>query len=144
MRKIIFLLFLFCLSWALEIQGLEGTLAVLRGRTERVVLKLKNNTSETENLKIDFFADKQALDQQYLDLLESVARQPEIAVPPNSEREYVFQIKTNEQTELGEYLFWLTFSKEIHTQNNDSGDFIVHDVCYYPVRFACRIVNALD
>jgi len=139
MRKIILLLLLSGLVWALEIQGPAEPVTILRGRTERLVLRLKNDTNETEKIKPGFFSGRQPAEAVFLTMPEN-----ELTLRPFSEQECVLQIRTADFAEPGDYLYWLTFSRDIHRQSNESGDFTVQDIHYYPLQFVCRIVKTID
>ncbi|MDR1997273.1 MAG: hypothetical protein LBQ83_02995 [Candidatus Margulisbacteria bacterium] len=131
---------------ALEIAGTEAAVDVLRGQTARVELTLKNNTPQAENIRVDYLLEKYPDGQpdNYLELLAGLEKAREFTLGPGAEQKYAFPIKTGEHTAAGGYLFWLVFSKVVHTQSNEEGDFIVQDAVYYPLRLNCRIVNNIE
>jgi len=129
MYKVIILLFLSGLVWSLEIQGPVGPLPVYTRRAERVFLRLKNDTGEIEKIKPALFSGEGII----LEMPKN-----ELTLYPFSEQEYVLKVMASCIDEPGEHLYWLTFTRDRHTQSNESGDFTVQDVYYYPLQFVCR------
>ncbi|GBR76712.1 hypothetical protein NO2_1219 [Candidatus Termititenax persephonae] len=140
MRKLCLGLLLSGFLLALEVTGPQEVFTLERNQSARLTVVLNNPGSQPAAVKVSYFLDQSPDDEQqrnYLTLLDSLQRRPEVALAPNSYQNYTWEIRTAADTAYGEYLFWVVFSVDSFTQNSDDGDFVVQDVSYFPVRLNC-------
>ena len=141
MRKLGGLLLLCGFLAALEVSGPKEIFTLDRNQSARLNVVLNNPASKPAAVKVSYFLDKSPEGGQpynHKQMLDSINKRPEVALAPNSYQNYSWEIKTDDYTERGEYLFWVIFSVDSFTQSSDEGDFVVQEASYFPVRVNCK------
>ena len=141
MRKFCVLLLCFGFLAALDVSGPQEVFTLDRNQSARMSVVLNNRSDKSAAVRVDyFFAEGPDNESQYnpRQMLDSINRQSEVAIAPHSHQSYSWEIRTSNQTEYGNYLFWVVFSVDNFTQSTEEGDFVVQDVSYFPVRIRCQ------
>ena len=130
MYRIIVVILLLAQALALQVTGSIETITLAPSKQERNSVQVFNDASQKVEVTAAYYLDK-APDNTGVSLRLSAET---FTLGGQGSRDYSWQVTTADTAEPGEYLFWLVFSTDIHTQNTESGDFVVQDTAYFPIR----------
>jgi len=117
-------------SAPLQVTGFTEAIVLRPAERKKISVQVFNNTQQRTEITAGYFLDKGPDNAGVVFQLSS----ENFILGAQRSHDYFWQVQVADNAEFGEYLFWLEFSADIHTQNTEAGDFIVQNTAYFPVR----------
>ena len=134
------LFLLLTLAAALEIKGPQELVRLPRGGSVKHTVLLNNPTAQPEKITVAYYLEQCPDDGQrhnYLRMLDSIRQKNTLRLEPNSFQEYAWTIQTDADTALGNYLFWVVFTRDTYTHDSAESVFVAQEASSFPLRVEC-------
>jgi hypothetical protein len=140
LRKLSGVLILLAVAAALEVKGPQELVRLPRGGSAKHTVLLNNPTGQPEKITVSYYLENcpdEDRRRDYLPMLDSLKQKTAVQIEPNSFQEYSWTIQTDASTALGQYLFWVVFTRDTYTQSNTESVFTAQEASSFPLRVEC-------